>query len=77
MLAWALLNAGLEPGRPDYRVLIVEDQRENWQLLQGLLQSAGFQVRVAEDGEQAVEAFRSWRPQFIWMDLRLPVLSWI
>ena len=42
---------GLEPGQPDYRVLIVEDQRENWLLLQRLLQTAGFQVRVAEDGD--------------------------
>jgi CheY-like chemotaxis protein len=67
--------AVLEPGQPDYRVLIVEDQRENWFLLQRLLQAAGFEVRVAEDGGQAVEQFKAWRPQFIWMDLRLPVLS--
>ena len=46
---------GLEPGQPDYRILIVEDQRENWLLLQRLLQTAEFQVRVAEDGAQAVE----------------------
>jgi CheY-like chemotaxis protein len=62
----------LEPGQPDKRILIVEDQKENWVLLQRLLEEAGFQVRVAEDGLQAVEAFRVWRPHFIWMDLRLP-----
>ena len=62
----------LEPGQPDKRILIVEDQKENWILLQRLLEEAGFQVRVAEDGTQAVEAFRVWRPHFIWMDLRLP-----
>jgi signal transduction histidine kinase/CheY-like chemotaxis protein len=67
--------AGLEPGQPEYRILIVEDHRENYLLLQRLLQTAGFHVRVAGDGEQAVEAFRMWRPQFIWMDLGLPVLS--
>jgi CheY-like chemotaxis protein len=66
---------GMEPGQPDYRVLIVEDQQENWLLLQRLLQAAGFQVRVAEDGAQAVEAYRLWRPHFIWMDLRLPVMG--
>jgi CheY-like chemotaxis protein len=63
----------LEPGQPDYRILIVEDQRENWLLLQRLLQAAGFQVRVVEDGGLAVENFRMWRPHFIWMDLRLPM----
>jgi signal transduction histidine kinase/CheY-like chemotaxis protein len=67
----------LEPGQPDYRILIVEDQRANWFLLKRLLEGAGFQVRVAEDGGQAVEQFEAWRPQFIWMDLQLPVLSGI
>jgi CheY-like chemotaxis protein len=62
---------GLEPGQPDYRVLVVEDQMENWILLLRLLESTGFQVRVAENGPQAIEEFRSWRPHFIWMDIRL------
>jgi signal transduction histidine kinase/DNA-binding response OmpR family regulator len=66
---------GLEPGQPDYRILIVEDQKENWLLLERLLQTAGFAVQVAEDGAQAVEAFEKWRPHFIWMDLRLPVFD--
>jgi signal transduction histidine kinase/DNA-binding NarL/FixJ family response regulator len=65
----------LEPGQPDARILIVEDQKENWILLQRLLQEAGFPVRVAENGAQAIEAFRVWRPHFIWMDLRLPVMG--
>jgi CheY-like chemotaxis protein len=66
---------GLAAGQPEYRILIVEDQRENWRLLQRLLEPAGFLVRVAEDGAQGVEVFRSWRPQFIWMDLRLPIMG--
>jgi signal transduction histidine kinase/ActR/RegA family two-component response regulator len=63
---------GLAPGQPDYRVLIVEDQRENWLVLQRILEGAGFQVRVAENSEQAADAFKSWQPHFVWMDLRLP-----
>ena len=66
---------GLEPGQPEYRILIVEDQRENWLLLQRLLLDAGFQVQVAEDGAQGVEMFRTWKPHLIWMDLRLPVMG--
>lgn len=66
---------GLEPGQPHYRVLIAEDQPENWLLLQRLLEKVGFRVRVAKDGAQAVESFESWRPHFIWMDVRLPVFS--
>jgi CheY-like chemotaxis protein len=66
---------GLAPGQPEYRILIVEDSRENWLLLRRQLQEVGFSVRVAEDGEQGIEIFRVWRPSLIWMDLRLPVLG--
>ena len=38
---------GLAPGQPDCRILIVEDRKENWLLLQRLLLDAGFQVQVA------------------------------
>jgi hypothetical protein len=38
---------------------------ENWLLLQRLLQAVEFDVRVAEDGRQAVQVFESWRPHFI------------
>ncbi len=61
---------GLAPGQPEYRILIVEDKKENWMLLERLLRDAGFRVRVAEDGARGVEVFRAWRPQLIWMDLR-------
>jgi CheY-like chemotaxis protein len=68
---------GLEPGQPECRILIVEDERENWLLLQRLLHNAGFQVQVAEDGARGVEMFRTWRPHLICMDLRLPVMGGI
>ena len=66
---------GLVPGQPEYRILIVEDQVENWLLLQRMLEDVGFRVRVAEDGALGVEAFEAWRPHFIWMDIRMPVMD--
>jgi len=69
------LVAGLEPGQADYRILIVEDQVENQQLLKKLLDSVGFQVKIAENGLEAVELFQSWSPHFIWMDRRMPVMD--
>lgn len=66
---------GLEPGQPEYRILIVEDRTENWMLLERILQGVGFQVRVAETGEESVDLFASWQPHFIWMDLRLPGIT--
>jgi CheY-like chemotaxis protein len=65
----------LEPDQPAYRVLIVEDQPENAQLLIQLLSEAGFQVQTAENGVQGVELFQRWRPHFIWMDWRMPEMD--
>ncbi|NJD07255.1 MAG: response regulator [Methylococcaceae bacterium] len=66
---------GVAPGQPEYRILIVEDQVENWLLLQRLLTDAGLTVRVAENGQLGIEAFEAWHPHFIWMDIRIPVVD--
>jgi CheY-like chemotaxis protein len=66
---------GLAPGQPACRILIVEDQPENWMLLQRILEPAGFVVQVAQNGQLGVEAFQAWQPHFIWMDMRMPVLD--
>lgn len=65
------------PGQPDYRILIVEDQMENWLLLQQLLEGVGLSVRVVENGSLAVAEFSLWQPHFIWMDIRMPVMDGI
>ncbi|MEJ2266448.1 MAG: ATP-binding protein [Anaerolineales bacterium] len=66
---------GLIPGQPEYRVLIVEDQRDNQELLAQLLESVGFKVKIAGNGAEGVQIFSSWHPHFIWMDRRLPVMD--
>ena len=66
---------GLEPGQPEYRILVVDDQWQNRQLLSRLLISVGFQVKEAENGREALDIWNSWRPDFIWMDMRMPVLD--
>jgi len=66
---------GLAPGQPRFRILIVEDDEENQNLLAELLKRAGFQVKSVGDGAAAVRAFRSWQPHFIWMDWRLPLMD--
>jgi CheY-like chemotaxis protein len=56
-------------------VLVVEDHEVNRLLMRRLLQQSGVQVRVAENGAEGVEAFRSWRPELVWMDWRMPVMD--
>jgi len=63
---------GLEPGQPDMRVLVVDDDGNSRRLLERLLRGAGFPVRAAASGDEAVETFRTWHPHFVWMDLHMP-----
>lgn len=66
---------GLAPGQPEYRILIVEDQLENQLLLAKLMESVGFQVRIAPNGKIGLELFENWHPHLIWMDRRTPVMD--
>lgn len=68
---------GLEPGQPVYRILIVEDQADSRLLLKRLLVSAGFIVFEANNGQEAVAAFKQYRPDFVWMDSRMPIMDGI
>ena len=67
--------AGIESGQPKYRILIVEDVLENQQLMVKLLKSVGFEVKAANNGLEAIEIFEKWQPNFIWMDMRMPVMN--
>jgi CheY-like chemotaxis protein len=66
---------GLEPGQPEVHVLVVDDRRENRALLVDLLVQVGMEVREAADGAEAVERWREWRPDLVWMDMRMPVMD--
>ena len=65
----------LEDGQPEWRILIVEDQLENQILLQKILDKAGFVHKTAANGVEAISLFKSWKPHFIWMDRRMPIMD--
>ncbi len=67
----------LAPGQPRYRILIVEDQRENQLLLNRLMTQLGLETNIAENGKQGIEVFQSWQPDLIWMDKQMPVMDGI
>jgi CheY-like chemotaxis protein len=66
---------GLASSQPGYRLLVVDDQWENRNMLLKLLQLVGFDVRGAENGLDALEQWDSWEPHLIWMDMRMPVMD--
>jgi two-component system cell cycle response regulator DivK len=57
------------------RILVVEDQADNMQILRDLLTSADYEMIEAQDGLAGVEAAKAHRPDLILMDIQLPVLD--
>ena len=57
------------------RVLVVEDQEDNRQILRDLLASAGYEMIEAHDGAGALIAARTQSPDLILMDIQLPEVS--
>ncbi|MCA9906733.1 MAG: response regulator, partial [Anaerolineae bacterium] len=66
---------GVAPDQPRYRILIVDDRWTNRQLLLKVLQPAGFDVREADNGRDAISIAQTFKPHLVWMDLHLPIIS--
>jgi signal transduction histidine kinase/ActR/RegA family two-component response regulator len=66
-----------EEGKPDSkrRILVVDDNRDSASSLAMLLKRTGNETFVAHDGEEAVEAAGSLRPDVILLDIGLPRLN--
>ncbi|NDC39339.1 MAG: response regulator, partial [Proteobacteria bacterium] len=56
-------------------VLVAEDNLVNQKLAKRLLEKMGYQVRIANNGREAVDLFRSGGYSLILMDLQMPVLN--
>ena len=59
------------------RVLVVEDDDAIAQVLQRSLRMEGYEVRVAKDGELALEQAHGFLPDLVVLDLGLPGLDGI
>ena len=57
------------------RILVVEDQEDNRQILRDLLSNAGFEMIEAEDGQQALTQAAKHKPDLILMDIQLPIMD--
>ena len=57
------------------RILLVEDNELNRDMLSRRLRRSGYEVLLAEDGQAGVDAAEAGRPDLILMDISLPVLD--
>ena len=57
------------------KILLIEDNEMNRDMLSRRLERKGFEVVIAEDGQAGVELASSSNPGLILMDLSLPVMD--
>ncbi len=57
------------------KILLVEDNEMNRDMLSRRLTRRGYTVVIAEDGQQGVDMATSERPDLILMDMSLPVMD--
>ena len=53
-------------------ILVVDDERVIREGVAGVLQSAGYDVRLAKDGCQAVDTVRQYSPDLVLLDVMMP-----
>jgi CheY-like chemotaxis protein len=61
--------------RTEPLVLIVDDERDNRELLEIVLSSSGLRVMLAASGEEALECMTAQPPDLVLLDLMMPGLS--
>ncbi|MGC2077697.1 MAG: response regulator [Xanthobacteraceae bacterium] len=54
------------------RILVVEDQPDNRQIIRDMLAPTDYEITEAEDGEKALEAIAKQRPD---LDIQLPIID--
>jgi len=58
-----------------HRVLIADDEPNIVISLEYLMKRAGYEVSVARDGQEAIDAIRRERPQLVLLDVMMPKKS--
>jgi two-component system, OmpR family, KDP operon response regulator KdpE len=54
------------------RILVVDDEPQITRVLRASLSSQGYDIRVANDGETALEIMKDWTPELVITDLSMP-----
>jgi two-component system, sensor histidine kinase RpfC len=69
-------HRGTEPGRtPSLRILIAEDNAASQKLIRKILESAGHQPQLVDNGERALEALEHDTFDLAILDMQMPVMG--
>ncbi|WP_445637907.1 histidine kinase [Nostoc sp. DSM 114161] len=67
--------SSLAPGQNQYRILVVDDSTDSRLVLIKILDSIGFVVEEAANGQEAIALWEQWQPHLILMDMRMPIMD--
>ena len=71
-------NTKLESGNYIFstgRILIADDKRYNRELLREFLQQYNFELKEAVNGKEVLDCLDSFRPELIFLDMKMPVIN--
>lgn len=60
-----------------HRILIADDEQKIRRVINLLLQEAGYETKMVENGKQAIESINTFKPHLILLDYQMPVMSGI
>jgi len=63
------------PENSHLSALVVDDIKDNTDLLSNILKDMGFSIRVAENGRDALDEISRICPDIVFMDIRMPVMD--
>ncbi|MBW2330704.1 MAG: response regulator [Deltaproteobacteria bacterium] len=64
-----------QKGEGPFKIMVVEDESDNMFYTTETLRASGYIICAATDGQEAVETARKERPDLIFMDIQIPVLT--
>jgi len=57
------------------KILVVDDQRANAEIMAGVLRARGYEVATAADGQSALAQVETWKPDLVVADILMPGLD--
>jgi PAS domain S-box-containing protein len=68
-------SATIVRGKPDFTILLAEDNKVNVDLIREFLTDAGYEVQVAWDGRQAIHLAEEIKPDLMIIDIQMPEID--
>jgi len=68
---------GITPKSKKLKVLIAEDKADNTLLLENILSILNFELKFVTNGKDAIDTFKEFKPDLIFMDKRMPKIDGI